>query len=181
MIEIITPCSRPQNLEKIKDYVGLHYPSIRWHICYDLSKVKEFNNIHNAVVTGIYGGVSGNAQRNKAIEGIKNMDSWVYCLDDDNLLHPDFHTLHSMDLSNYDIVTFDQQLQDGSIRNGNDPRETHIDQAQFMIRRSIHEPYTQDYNADGILIERLVKKYPDRWLYIPKVLSYYNRLIWERD
>ena len=106
--------------------------------------------------------------------------TFVYCLDDDNLLHPDFfRVLSCYDLSKYNIVTFDQQLPDGSIRKGNELKECRIDQAQYLIRKCIQIYYEQKYSADGVLIETLYKKYPNDWLYIPETLSYYNRLTWK--
>lgn len=173
MIEIITPCSRPENLPKMK--AGIGFDAI-WHICYDLAVTKFIPDIFTY---GCSGGVWGNSQRNLALFHILNNDSFVYCLDDDNLLHPDFFkSIKPIDKTNYDIITFDQLLEDGTIRKGNNPSRTNIDQAQFLIRKSIHEPYEQEHDADGILIEKLVNKYPERWLYLPKVLCYYNRLKW---
>jgi len=181
MITIITPCSRPENLDALsKSIMQLNYP-FTWIICYDLRVVKEFNPVYGATYQiGIEGGVYGNLQRNKAIDYIVNPYEWIYCLDDDNTMHPDFAYLfkqYSLRNPDLDIVTFDQQLSD-SVRLGSDIREGFIDQAQFMVRKRIIEPYEQTYSADGILIEKLYKKYPERTLYYNEVLSYYNRLTW---
>jgi len=176
MIEIITPCSRPENLSKLAKCMNA---STIWHICFDSLKVGAVPVLFNAYISAVRESCWGNPQRNNAIRKVYK-DSLVYCLDDDNLLHADFFTaLSDHDLSDYDIITFDQLLEDGTIRKGNNPTRTNIDQAQFLIRKSIHEPYEQEHDADGILIEKLVKKYPDKWLYIPKVLCYYNRLKWQ--
>lgn len=177
MITIITPCSRPENLSKlastVRDYI--------WIVCFDLSKVRVVLPIEKAdTIIGVSGGVSGNLQRNKALEQVKDFNEWVYVLDDDNLIHPGFFDkiiplLHN---PNTGIITFDQQLQNGTIRKGNDPQVGRIDQAQFIVRKGLYEDYEQIYEADGILIERLIKKYPEKWLYLPDVLCFYNRLKW---
>jgi len=171
-IEIITPCSRWENIILMDKTIP---EEIRWHICFDSDNCEFIPN--GSLEIG--GGQWGNAQRNEALKGITAKRSWVYCLDDDNLLHPDLlKIIKGRELLRYNLITFDQQLEDGTIRKGDNPTRTNIDQAQFLIRRSIHEPYEQEHDADGILIEKLVKKYPDQWLYIPKVLCYYNRLKW---
>lgn len=178
MITIITPCSRPENLERM-EMQDHYFNRFNWMVCFDTSKVTEFTQ-PNAACYGISGGVSGNLQRNKMLDNFHVNDEFVYCLDDDNMLHPDFPMVTQFLTSDVDIITFAQELEDGTIRAGNDPRVGYIDQAQFLIRKSIHEPYEQDYNADGILISKLIAKYPERWLYVPKVLSYYNRLRWNK-
>lgn len=126
------------------------------------------------------GGVSGNAQRNKALESIKDPNRWVYCLDDDNLLHPNFIKLNWLlaqePARSMAILTFDQELPGGVIRKGDTPRVCAIDQAQFMIRREYHRDYIQQYEADGILIEATVKMHKEKWMYINETLAYYNRI-----
>jgi hypothetical protein len=76
----------------------------------------------------------------------------------------------------YDIITFDQEFNDGTIRKGDNPTLDHIDQAQYIIRKKIIEPYEQDHGADGKQIESLVNKYRDKWLYLPITMCYYNHL-----
>jgi len=174
-IEIITPCTRSNNILKMDDNIP---EEIRWHIWFDADNADYIPN--GAPMIG--GGVWGNAQRNAALKVITAKRSWVYCLDDDNLLHPDLlKRIKGNEFLKYDIITFDQLLEDGTIRKGNNPTRTNIDQAQFLIRKSIHEPYEQEHDADGILIEKLVNKYPERWLYLPEVLCYYNRLKWKTN
>jgi hypothetical protein len=174
-IEIITPCSRPENILIMSRSVPLE---LKWNICYDAAGIDDFDS-NNLFTTCIQGGIFGNHQRNKLVDLVQLEDTFIYGLDDDNILHEDFYdTLISADVANYDIVTFDQVLKDGTIRKGDVPREGHIDMAQYMIRKRIYEPFEQHYSSDGMLIERLVRKYPERWIYLPIVLSYYNKLKW---
>lgn len=189
-LHIITPCSRPENIAALQQSVNRYAAQAIHHICFDTSKVQGRFATFTPDRTKIYtaeGGVSGNLQRNTVIQALKAtadpMD-WLFVLDDDNLLHPNFmQLLHQPELQDRrcNILTFDQELEHGVIRKGNDTRVGYIDQAQFMIRLGLQEEYEQDYNADGILISRLIAKNLNSWLYLPRTYSYYNRLRWNHE
>lgn len=186
MISIVTPCSRPENLpllaKSIKEYV-MPFTDAKWYVSFDTSRTKmiepDIQGIH-VHFSGAEGGVSGNTQRNDAISYIKDMDSWVYVLDDDNTMHPKFYTvLHATKMKGIKLVTFDQESYHGVIRSGSKPLLDQIDQAQFLIHRSIQTEYIQNYGADGYMIMGLTEKYPNKWVYINSVASYYNKLRWQ--
>ena len=96
-LTLITPCSRPQNLKAVAD--SIDFSKIKqWIIVYDTSRVhiKEkqflgnrkvsefFENAEEHGVVSVY----GNFQRFVALN--KVTDGYVFFLDDDNRLLPDF-------------------------------------------------------------------------------------------
>jgi hypothetical protein len=90
-INIVTPCSRPENLEVIHASIKstLHDVNWLWLVCFDGSVVKDhtpkemertkFFRVTNEKSK------SGNAQRNYCLELINS--GWVYFLDDDTVMH----------------------------------------------------------------------------------------------
>jgi len=52
-------------------------------------------------------GISGNGQRNYALTKITNLETLLYHLDDDNILHPDLYNLLNF-LDNNTIYSFNQ-------------------------------------------------------------------------
>ena len=178
MFTIITACSRIDLINKVGESIP-NITYLKWIICYDLSKIGEFKPTKRAAT--VCGGHSENnipnTLKNSALSLVDNRHEWVYCLDDDNIMHPNLINIepYLRDLR-YDIITFDQQMNDGSIRKGDNPKLDFIDQAQFMIRKKIHDPYPDCFGHDGQLIERLVNENKKSWLYVPRVMCYYNKL-----
>ena len=185
-INIITPCTRPQNLQKI--YKSIKFKFFAWYIVFDTSKVDlnsnqdiitKLNKIQNVFTLDIPGGISGNSQRNFALDHIK--EGYCYFLDDDNLLYHNFYnvltSIHKT--HNKKIYTFNQLMPNGRIRKGNVIKVTHIDQAQYIIDSSLLKDlrFEQTYFADGILIEHLYNTNKEDFYIIDEVLCYYNWLI----
>lgn len=179
-LSLVTPCVRPENLDQIK--LSINFPC-DWYIVFDSDKVEktfEENWIHTYATKG---GVSGNQQRNYAVDLIT--DGWVYFLDDDNLVHPNFYAkikdfvLFYAD-SGVGAFTFAQQLSTW-VRHisTNEIRATHIDQAQYILSRDYigDERFIQDYCADGHFIESLFKQ-KGSLVCLSEVLCFYNRLKW---
>ncbi len=185
MITIITPCSREGNLRKIEDSIltGTSTEKVNWMIVQDLerSTIRPLFPVQRWIeCLNISGGVSGNLQRNYALDNLSTK-GWLYFLDDDNLLHHDFYRVISqakLDFPDALAFTFSQELPDGSVRLGNDIRVCHIDQAQFIVHTDLIGTlrYEQKYEADGIFIETLYKAHPDKFVVLPNVISYYNKL-----
>lgn len=106
---------------------------------------------------------------------------WVYILDDDNLLVPNFAETMRFYQSQFldkDGFIFQQYTKDG-IR-PIDIRIGKIDQAQFILKRGFigTERYIMDYGGDGDFIVRMYNKYPDKFQLLDIPLSHYNRLKW---
>ena len=179
-LTIITPCYRPDNLDKIKE--SINFSLIKsWIIVYDTSNdrtyTKKYEGDPKIQEYMVSGGISGNPQRNYALTKVS--DGLIYFLDDDNIIHP--HFLELVPTFNEDhIYTFDQQRLNGEIRlHGNNPKVNNIDMGQIVVPYKFIGDLRFDeplYNADGIFIEALCKKYKDKHIYIPEVASYYNYL-----
>jgi hypothetical protein len=193
-ISIVTACCRPSNLDTI--YKSIQFDLIhKWYIVYDTSKNRSYEKIYRSHPKIIElecsdVGIAGNPVRNLAISLID--DGFIYFLDDDNIIHPDFWTVvPSLDIRNF--YTWDQlrnkdgddtdwQMfinEKGKILRGNALKVRHIDTAQmFLPRHLIGDLRWKDheYKADGMFIESLNKIHPLHHVYIPKVLCYYNFL-----
>jgi len=188
MISIITACSRPKMLphvaESIQDFIKPFF-DVQWYVIFDSKNLTAEDMNTDNLVSGLTfpvfvnhtpEGVWGCSQRNMALKMISDGESWVYALDDDNMMHRDFRLLEPY-MKGKSILTFDQDCGGGTIiRKGDDPRLDHIDMAQVLIKRKIYEFFIQDYGADGEIIERLVSKHPGEWLYVEKIACYYNRV-----
>jgi len=90
MLYIVTPCSRPQNLKRIKQYIP---DFATWVVMMDAST--NYKEATGASVTHYSKntGNMGNPLRNEFLDLYQDQftkDDWVYYLDDDNILHPNF-------------------------------------------------------------------------------------------
>ena len=102
-IIIISPVSRRKNLKIIKKSINFNI-IFRWLIIYDGTKIeknyKHFKNkdqIEELTYISKSNEVLGNGQRNFGLEYVeKNFSShqpFIYFLDDDNIVHPNFYNL----------------------------------------------------------------------------------------
>ena len=71
-LNIITPCSRPQNLETISKSINIPRENYRWIVVFDLEEVPE-NIPENCEAYAIKDtkSTSGNAQRNYALDLVR--------------------------------------------------------------------------------------------------------------
>jgi glycosyltransferase involved in cell wall biosynthesis len=199
-INIITRCTRPYNLEKLRSSIYKNLDDnivFNWIICFDTRILKDLevdilsdiqNNSDNISIDfkflkGDYWGLS---QLNDIILLLEE-DSWVYHLDDDNILHEDFskELCNILDLDN-EVIVFSQKV-DGKDFSKLDVRSakeenivvSKIDLAQWLVKVSIHKKgylYGTGYTADGQFIEKVFSENKDTFLIIDKILSYYNYL-----
>lgn len=176
MIYIITPCSRPQNLETI----SLTIPKeCQWVIVYD-DKV-NIDQINNAIVMKCEDtGIVGTKGQNHALDNLLlTDDDFILLHDDDNIIHPDWHKNASRYLNDdFSIMTWGQLHKDGSrrLRPSINPTLNHIDTACFMIswKYNKHLRHQYCYDHDGRYAEACAKNGPV--LCIDKYLSFYNYL-----
>lgn len=189
--KIITPCSRENNLIHLFNSINFECD---WHIVFDKTHDEameiidrdKFAFLDKKWIHVCYakGGVSGNLQRNLALNYICH--GWLYFLDDDNLMHPDFFEVASKIISdNKDLkcIFFSQvKNQNGVIRwvNKNSIRVGSIDQAQFFIERSLIGDlrYEQKYVADGIFIQTIFRKNDPSLFYFHNDtnVTFYNKV-----
>jgi hypothetical protein len=178
-LTIITPSCRPDNLKYLMDSIDFNYID-EWIIIYDADKVvnlkKQFNNPKINECFYRFGGpcVAGHPLRNYGLSQIKNQDTFVYFLDDDNIIHSDLYKLLNVAKKNF-FYTFNQI--NGYI--GNNINIGRIDTAMFLIHYNlIKDIKWKDniYHADGIFIMDIFNLNPDKWIYANNINCYYNFL-----
>ena len=188
-ITIITPSCRPENL--IKLYECLNFNFIKeWIIVYDSSKVIENNklfldDLNNDKISEYFHnsrGIYGNPQRNFALKNIKNKDTYLYYLDDDNIIHPNFYKLLTI-IGEDKLCTFNQKnMKSNNLDNilfGNNIEIDNIDTAMFLFSFKFNKLNQWDinkYNADGYYIKEIYDSNKNNWIYINNELSYWNYL-----
>lgn len=185
-LTLVTPCSRPQNLEKVK--ASIDFARIdKWIIVYDVRNPTD-RGLPSPSASRYGGhpqivemncdrpGVVGNPGRNAALDIVR--EGLVYFVDDDNAVHPDFWKL---DLQAGRINTWDMAYSDGRVLTGNTLVINGIDTAQFAFDVSLVRGLrfnVDQYNADGAFVESLHAANPGSNAYFPGVHAYYNRLSW---
>jgi len=187
-ITIITPCCRPDNLQKCYETIDFKYVK-QWLIIYDTSNQKtyqhQFTDHPQIKEYEKSGGISGNPQRNmglKTMEENNETSGFVYFLDDDNIFHPDFWEFLETTKEDY-FYTFDQEIyvknQTNIIRKGNKIQSCCIDTAQYMIPiKFIKNIYwmENEHTADFLFIDEINRKHHSKHIYVPKILCYHNYL-----
>lgn len=194
LLNIITPVSRPHNLNLLKKSILTEvspYFHIKWHCIYDEGKNIEITESKESWIVSRYGGIAndcaGGSQRNSALDIIT--DGWIYCLDDDNIIHQDFgkniHTLIKDNPSAQGILfnqrryngLFDLLAKEENIRIG------HVDIAQFIFTKEISDSIRFQenfYQSDCDFILRiLLKAYAvdkNQILFVNEFLAHYNYL-----
>jgi len=89
-INLITACSRPNNLKKIERSINIPKEYYKWIIVFDLNELPSIDMIPEYCDIYTYkntNSIVGNSQRNYALDLIKN--GYVYFNDDDTELHKD--------------------------------------------------------------------------------------------
>jgi hypothetical protein len=109
-LNIITPCSRPENLEIISKSINIPRDQYRWIVVFDLLEAPEnipdnceWYTIKDANST------SGNAQRNFALNLITH--GHIYFNDDDTVMHIDLWN-NIKNENNKDFISFKQSNKD---------------------------------------------------------------------
>lgn len=189
LVTLITPSVRPENLLTIMDSIRFEYIK-EWLIVYDGKKIDtklglslKNEKIKEYIHIGDENSMSGNAQRNFALDSITDIDTYLYFLDDDNIIHPDLYNLLDT-LKNNRLYTFDQKRPVDvypfkELLPGNKVELFNIDTAMFLIDFELCKNVRWEvdkYNADGRYITQCYEMNKDKWHYVNKVLSYYNYL-----
>lgn len=188
-ITIITPSYRTNNLIKLKNSINFNYIN-EWIIVYDGSKIKtnpyifkdDPINVNNKIKEFLHNGdgISGNPQRNYALDIIESSNTqsenkettFLYYLDDDNLIHPNLYKLLNI-IEGNKIYTFNQT---NRIK-GNDINVGKIDTAMVLIDSNLCKNirWIKDiYSADGYYIKECYEKNIDKHIYVNNDLCYYN-------
>jgi hypothetical protein len=182
-LTIITPCTRPGNLMRIKESIPFEHVEA-WIIVYDEAVTPNAHVFDDPRIQeyGCQGhSIAGNIQRNYALDRIG--DTYVYFLDDDTLMHPDMGSFLETIEPNH-IYTFDQQRNAKEFPftetlKGDTIEMFHIDTAMFLIDASLIQNIrwtVDEYTADAIFITECYSSHPEKWTYVNQTLSYYNWL-----
>lgn len=208
MLYIVTPVSRPENLREIAKSIP-YKEGIKWIIifdaavpfktqCFPLGKdsLNVLDKKHIMVFPSpIKNACVGHAHRNHFINKIypdfskkKDQIDYVYFLDDDTILHPDFLDnilpIFEVTFKTPSAIIFDQLHANGAIRlkaDINNVKVCNIDMGQYIFNlNDLPENIRfkeDDYCADGIFIEEFFNHVgKEKFMVINKPLSYYNFL-----
>jgi hypothetical protein len=179
-LNIITPCSRPENLLTVSDSININIPreNYRWIVVFDSDCFPNFDLIPKnceCYMIKDLNSISGNAQRNYALSLVDS--GHVYFNDDDTTIHEDLWE-NIKELEN-DFISFSQSNQNGSFRLMGDFIEVfNIDSHNFIVSKDIigYSKFSiREYVADGIFAKECYSRCRNP-LFINKVLSIYNCL-----
>ena len=194
-INIITRCSRLNNLLEISDSVfNTDRFKINWYVVFDRNIVEKIDvdlllklqslGVNISFEHSIQGD-HGHQMINHVIDSIT--EGWVYILDDDNIIHPDFYErLFDTIETNSDKggIIFHQKIggidftgQDIRYSSPDTVKVSKIDMAQFFLHRDLIGEYRLPmghYVGDGMFIESLYEKKSDSFIFIDEILCYYN-------
>jgi len=185
-LTVITPCSRPNNLSAIAKTIDFKYVC-EWIIVYDENRVssnlKMFeNHSHSSQISEYLYKESdssyGNAQRNFGMTKVKNHDSYVYFLDDDNTVHKDLYTFTESICNTHKMFTFNQNNH-GHISIGNRLFVGGLDTALYLIHYELCKNvvwHKTKHEADALFFLDCYNTNKDKYEYVDKVLCYYNSL-----
>jgi hypothetical protein len=176
-LNIITPCSRPENLETISKSINIPRDQYRWIVVFDLLDKPE-NIPDNCEWYAIKdaNSTSGNAQRNFALNLVTH--GHMYFNDDDTIMQPElWNEIKNVDIE--DFISFKQSNKDGSIRlEGSNISIGYIDSHNFITSVECMGDtrwVLNRYDADGVFAHECYTKAHNK-MYIPKILSVYNSL-----
>lgn len=179
MINIITPCSRPQNLPKLFGSIDFEKIHI-WYIVYDTSNNRMFEKQFEGhpKITELEcskAGICGHPQTNYAIDLIT--DGYVYILDDDNIIHPEFWNIVS-EFDGEHVFTFDQyRPSENRNLSGKEIIANRIDTAQFIVPAKLIGDVRwleQQRGGDFHFINGIKQNHPTKFKYITGIYSYWN-------
>ena len=194
-IQLITVCIRVNNLKKIAKSIlsanANNYFEILWSIRFDLKKDQVPEKVLNELRTfpininieykshPINKTTGGNHGKRELIRSAARK-TWVYQLDDDNLLHPKLlPTLYKMMRKHPDSPLFVfwqapryQPKTLAEIKLGFCDTAMHVFRSD--LAKGVYFPL--NFAADGIFLEGLVRKAGDSAILIPKNLCYYNAI-----
>jgi hypothetical protein len=175
-LNIITPCSRPENLHLIAKSIKLPSYAYRWIVVFDSDEIPENTPMEcETYAVKVEGSVFGNGQRNFAIDLVE--EGYLYFNDDDTEMSDRlWENIKDLD---EDFISFGQLNKDGTIRlEGKIVAVGYIDSNNFLINRECVGDTRWSlsrYDADGVFAYECYKKAKTK-KYIPKTLSTYNSL-----
>ena len=179
-LHIITPVTRPQNLFQLIENVQESFSKIDWHIHFVADDCDiDCNNTRNIHYYRYSGPESiGGLQRNVVLDSYHfNEDDYLYFLDDDNLIHPDFerHFLNSLD---HQLMVFGQLESDGQVRlPATKIAVGQIDAAMYVVRYQVAKKtrFTARYEADYDFVNQIYELC-ETYYFSNEFCTYYNAI-----
>lgn len=179
MLYIITPCSRPENLNRIYESIP---EQCQWVISHDDSTNPSDYSFNNVMFMNCKNtGMVGTRARNYALDNLPLLDDdHIYFLDDDNIIHPKWYPKISQHLDlDFSIMMWGQYGKNNTIRL---PPPTvievgAIDTACYLIKWKYNTDVrhrTDTYTHDGIYAIDCAHNGPN--ISIDDCLCYYNYL-----
>lgn len=195
MLNILTRCTRIENLKTIQKSISLitDYP-ITWWVIFDTHRLKDIeadllHDLQNDWTKILFWkGTEGDYGHDLLNKCLDQINSWVYVLDDDNILHPNFiklinnKILHEKTrgyffhqwIGRKDFTGLDERIaRPENIQVGQ------IDMGQILVHADLigkkRLPLDQ-YIADGKWIESIYQENPDQFKFIDEIGCYYNEL-----
>jgi len=163
-LHVLTAVTRPSNLERVYDsiYSQDHsFWTVFWHL------------LHLDAPS-----VGGQKVKNLLLDATRPEDGWVYVLDDDTMMHPQFldRTADVIDANPDCEVIFVGRSDHGNLFMP-EVKVGAIDICQALIRRDlINDLRIPDlYDGDGWFLQALIDKAVEA-VYLPESLSFYNLL-----
>ncbi len=199
-LNIVTPLSRGQNLGLVYNSIlwGKYQKtdvSVIWHVVIDKNCSRIDDNFMELLKSEPWVVIhdykeeapAGHGHRNRVLEYLihqDRLDEWFYSLDDDNALHRDYLSIVPKYKDECEAIVVSQIWGDyrGQRRCTAAPKFcklNHIDSAQFTFKVGLIGDMKFDqnrYDADGVFIEVLYKKHPNKFKFLDVDLSYYNKL-----
>ena len=192
-INIITPVTRVANLDAIYKSLQNQPIDIKWWVVFDPNAQYGIQHICENRLLSVSGlevvcilsektnNVGGYSHRNVVLDKL-NSEDWVFCLDDDTILHPNLLPyLKDMDLfSRFSGVIFAQSYKSGAIKLNVDEnliKVCHVDTGSIVFKMDIvgSKRFAEGhYVADGYFIEELYAQNKDKFTLRNVPLSYYN-------
>jgi hypothetical protein len=177
MIHIVTPCSRPENLEHLRETIPA---GCTWTVFMDYSTSKKDVPKGVKVIRSNLGGAWGHPLRNLALDYLQASASdndYVYFLDDDNVIHPNW--FEAVKDSTEDFINWAQCFRNGDPRlyATDHPRIGNVDTASYMVRIGFigKARFEYIYEGDGLFAQALMVKSPSIKT-LNNYLCYYNYL-----
>jgi hypothetical protein len=177
-LNIITPCSRPENLHTISKSINIPSLNYRWIVVFDMDNFPDKELIPDNCEIYLHKNhrsVVGHSQRNFAINLVN--EGYIYFNDDDTTIHPElWENIKNLDT---DFISFSQLDKSGELRlTGDIIKIGNIDSHNFMVNSKIIQNtkfLIEKYDADGYFAEECYNKSSTK-TFINKPLSIYNLL-----
>ena len=186
-ITFITALIRPANIPLLYQSIASSDLPWNWIIVVDGKAVSSLALVPPAPALVLYRQIPtlsyGFLEKNEALDIIED-DPWIYFLDDDTSLHPNFIPLFRDTLNQRPDargMVFAQQLPDGSVRTTN-PGEAHytgkIDMCQFVVRRSAiaYHRFFATFGSDGEFFTRVYRENAPHFVFRPEIGFHHNNL-----